>query len=290
MASGHNNGGAGSYVVCATPRSGSTLLCELLKSTQVAGVPEEYFEATFETGRPPHPGDYLAGLPRTGAGIRDDATPPRAPEYSSLEGLASYRQHLRRTFQLGTTENGVFATKLMWRHLPDLQALAAQLPEYRGLELHDLLTQLLRDPRYVWMSRRDKVRQAVSLWRALQTRAWRLEHPHETGAAQNLRYSFEGIDHLVRSLTAEDRAWGDHFQEHSITAIEVIYEDDLERDRTGTVTRLLGDLGISPPEGWLAPAVMHRQADALSEAWVGTYRSDLAARKNERPPVAAEID
>jgi LPS sulfotransferase NodH len=28
-------------IVCATQRSGSTLLCELLKATGVAGVPEE---------------------------------------------------------------------------------------------------------------------------------------------------------------------------------------------------------------------------------------------------------
>ena len=41
------------YLICATQRSGSTLLCELLKQTGVAGRPEEYFEAQFETGVPP---------------------------------------------------------------------------------------------------------------------------------------------------------------------------------------------------------------------------------------------
>lgn len=280
-----------SYVVCATPRCGSTLLCELLKSTGVAGRPEEYFEARFETGLPPHPGDYLAGLPRTGVGIRDDSTPPRAPEYSSLEGLASYRAHLERSFRLGTSENGVFAAKLMWRHLPDLQALAAQLPGFHGLQLHDLLTKLLGDPRYVWVSRRDKSRQAVSLWRALQTRTWRLEHPRGDDAARELLYSFDGIDHLVSSLTVEDRAWGDHFKAHSIEAIKVSYEDDLEPDRTGTVTRLLDELGISPPRDWRAPEVMHRQADALNEAWVAAYHGDLAARRasESRPPPTAEV-
>jgi trehalose 2-sulfotransferase len=51
-----------SYLVCATPRSGSTLLCEGLKATGVAGRPEEYFEAVPTTGRPRAPVDYLAGL------------------------------------------------------------------------------------------------------------------------------------------------------------------------------------------------------------------------------------
>lgn len=279
--------GARSYVVCATPRSGSTLLCELLKSTGVAGRPEEYFEARYETGLPPHPGDYLAGLPRTGAGIRDDATPPRAPAYSSLRDLDDYRQHLARTFRLGTTENGVFAAKLMWRHLPDLQALAAQLPEYAGLELHALLTILLRDPCYVWMTRRDKVRQAVSLWRALQTRNWRLEHPRQEHSATSLRYSFAGIDHLVRSLSAEDASWASYFADCSLHPVTVVYEDDLERDRTGAVEKVLAHIGVAPPAGWRAPEPLHRQADALNGGWVAAYRRD---REAEGSPVASDDD
>jgi LPS sulfotransferase NodH len=279
-----------SYVVCATPRSGSTLLCELLKSTGVAGRPEEYFEATLETGLPPHPGDYLAGLPRTGAGIRDDDTPPRAPSYSSLLGLESYREHLERTARLGTTENGVFSVKLMWRHLPDLQALASQLPEYAGLELHPLLTKLLGDPCYVWVTRGDKVRQAVSMWRALQTRTWRLEHPRETDEAASLRYSFEGVDHLVRSLAAEDRAWGDHFEAHAIPALKILYEDDLERDRSETVERVLTYIGVAARDGWHAAEPMHRQADALNEDWVATYLHDAAQRDRRREPVSSDGD
>src|SRR5215207_8545306 len=51
-----------SYLVCATPRSGSTLLCEALKSTGVAGVPAEYFEALRTTGRPRRPQEYFKGV------------------------------------------------------------------------------------------------------------------------------------------------------------------------------------------------------------------------------------
>ena len=164
----------------------------MLKNTGVAGRPEEYFEAKRDTGVPPHPGDYLDQLPRTGAGIRDDDTPPHAPPHSSLQGLSGYRQHLERTFRLGSTDNGVFATKLMWRHLPELQALAGELPEYAGLQPVELLTVLFGDPRYVLVSRRDKVRQAVSMWRALQTRSWRLEHGPRAKNPAELQYRFGG--------------------------------------------------------------------------------------------------
>ena len=261
--------------MCATQRSGSTLLCELLKDTGVAGRPEEYFEAMRDTGLPPHPGDYLADLPRTGAGIRDDDTPPEAPAYSSLAGLTGYRDHLRRSFDLGTTPNGVFASKLMWRQLPELHALATALPEYAGLEMEPLLSALFGDPVYVWMSRRDKVRQAVSMWRALQTRSWRAGGGAGKDPAQ-LHYRFEGIDHLVRALETEDRGWSGFFDRQGIDPLRVSYEDDLERDRERTVCSVLDRIGVAPPAGWHPAEPMGRQADALSEEWVAAYHRDRA--------------
>jgi LPS sulfotransferase NodH len=268
-----------SLLICATPRSGSTLLCELLKDTRVAGKPEEFFEARSDTGLPPHPGDYLDTLPRTGAGIRDDAAPPSAPAYSSLAGILDYRHHLQRTFRLGTTANGVFSAKLMWRHLAELEQLAGALPEYAGLERTELLERLFDRPRYVWVTRRDKVRQAVSLWRALQTRTWRLEHsssrPRERA---QLHYRYEGIDHLVSSLQAEDEEWQRLFSAYAIPVVRMSYEDDLERDRDRSVQAVLDHIGVARPPGWRAAEMLRRQADALSDAWVTAYHRDSAER------------
>jgi LPS sulfotransferase NodH len=276
-----------SYLVCATPRSGSTLLCELLKETGVAGRPEEYFEARVKTGLPPHPGDYLADLPRTGAGIRDDPTPPRAPAHSSLIGLGGYREHLERTWRLGTTPNGVFGAKIMWRHLPDLHAFAGRLPEYAGFDLHELLDRLFCGPHYVWVTRSDKVRQAVSLWRALQTRSWRLDNASESGAPTQLLYRFEGINHLVRSLTEDDDQWRAFFAERGIDVVRISYEDQLEQDPEGAVRSVLDRLGVQPPARWRAREPMRRQADQLSDEWVATYHRDAAAAaaRQEEPAV-----
>jgi LPS sulfotransferase NodH len=51
-----------SYLVCATPRSGSTLVCHALTETGVAGHPEEYFEALRHSGRPRRPEEYFLGV------------------------------------------------------------------------------------------------------------------------------------------------------------------------------------------------------------------------------------
>jgi LPS sulfotransferase NodH len=244
----------------------------------VAGRPEEYFEATRETGLPPHPGEYLEGLPRTGAGIRDDPSPPPAPPHSSLQGLNSYREHLERTFRLGTTDNGVFGSKLMWSQLSELHSLAGELPEFQGMGRFDLLQKLFDRPRYVRVTRRDKVRQAVSLWRALQTRAWRAEHGDGNRQPAELQYRFEGIDHLVAALHEEDRAWGDFFGAHGVSPLSIVYEDDLDVGRDGTVRQALAYLGVTAPAGWEAVEPIKRQADAKSEEWVAAYHRDATRR------------
>jgi LPS sulfotransferase NodH len=269
------------YLVCSTQRSGSTYLCQLLGSAGTLGHPEEFFEARAETGLPPHPGYFLAGLPRTGAGIRDDLQPTDGPDYSDLRTVASWAEHLERTVRLGTTSNGVFGAKLMWNQLPDLEQHALAVDRFAGLTGLDLLQEVFRGEasvRFIWMRRRDKVRQAVSLWRALQTRTWRLEHPGEDADSQVLRYSFEGIEHLRRRLSTDDGAWGDFFHQHGIDALELIYEEDVEPDPARSVRRVGAVVETEVPASWRPKAETVRQADELNAEWYDAYHRDAAVR------------
>ena len=269
---------ARAYIVCSTQRSGSTYLCQLLASTGVAGVPHEYFEARAETGSPPHPGYFLAGLPRTGAGIRDDPSPTDAPDYSDLSAVDGWQAHLERTFRLGTTDNGVFGAKLMWNQLSDLEQHAAAVPQFAGATGSDLLERVLGRPVYVWVRRRDKVRQAISMWRALQTRTWRLEDPASRHETPQLSYSFAGIDHLRRRLSGDDDAWGRFFLGSLIEPLELFYETDIEPDPTGAVARVLASFAIDLPVGWKPEARMVSQSDGLNDEWRSAYHRDVTAR------------
>jgi len=280
------------YIVCSTQRSGSTYLCSLLAGTGVAGNPQEFFEAMAETGLPPRPAFCLAGLPRTGAGVRDHPPPTEAPEYCDLRTVDGWPAHLERTYGLGTTDNGVFSTKLMWNQLPEMQWYAAALPALAGLEGVDLLEALFGRPSYVWIRRRDKVRQAISLWRALQTGAWRREGPTgeppprwaaaptSEGDASRLQYSFEAIEHLRRRLDADDRAWGRFFTASGIEPLELHYEDDVAPDPGNAVTRVLAHVGVESPEGWEPSTSLLRQSDDLNDVWRAAYDRDSAAVAN----------
>jgi LPS sulfotransferase NodH len=264
------------YLVCSTQRSGSTYLCRLLASTGVAGNPQEFFEAMAETGVPPQPGFFLAGLPRTGVGVRDDQRPTEAPDYSDLRLVDGWRAHLERSFELGSTSNGMFSTKLMWNQLPELQWHAAALPELAGLEGQELLEALFGPAAYVWVRRRDRVRQAISLWRALQTRVWRREGPADSADARPLGYSFEAIEHLRRRLDADDAAWGRFFASAGIKPLELHYEDDVAPDPGGAVRRVLAHLRLELPAAWTPSSSMLRQSDEISDGWRAAYDRDAA--------------
>ena len=87
----------------------------------------------------------------------------------------TYDRYLAWALNEGTTPNGVFGAKLMWGYLGDFAQLLRGIDGLAGLPVPELLERVFPDLRYVRITRRDKVRQAVSLWRAVQTQAWRQE-------------------------------------------------------------------------------------------------------------------
>src|SRR6478735_1199057 len=98
-----------SYLVCATQRSGSTLLCELLSATEVAGVPDEYFEGLRATGLPRQPRQYFE---EPSVAHIADRLPPIDPGVPERPG--QFDSWFRYVLQRGTSPNGVFGAKMMW--------------------------------------------------------------------------------------------------------------------------------------------------------------------------------
>src|SRR5262249_2452363 len=135
---------AASYLICATPRSGSTLLSDLLDRTGVARHPAEHFEALPETGRPRRPVHSLGPLHDEVGGVLG--------ERSSADD-SQHDEPLEAILDRGTTPNGVFGTKVMW---PYLEGLAWRL----GHPAPDLaaLRETFPRLRLVHHSRRDRVR------------------------------------------------------------------------------------------------------------------------------------
>jgi trehalose 2-sulfotransferase len=264
-----------SYLICATPRSGSTLLCQALAATGLAGRPQEYFEARRETGVPRSPRGYFRGFLRLDELPLPNGGAP-APDYSSLRAVGDYREHLAAALSKGTGPNGIFGAKLMWMHVEDFVPLTRTLPELDRAGLGESVAALFPRVDYVWIRRGDRVRQAVSLWRALQTQAWRSDAG--CAEARPAEYHFGAISHLSSRIRAEDEAWESWFREEGLAPLELLYED-IAADLPSAVGAVLAHLGADANDGERAFSPMRRQSDELSEQWVERYRRELAERR-----------
>jgi trehalose 2-sulfotransferase len=272
-----------SYLVCATPRSGSTLLCETLEQTGIAGRPREYFEALKETGVPRRPREYFWGLrsPEVLRLLPHDAQLDRDSERVATWNRDDYARHLDASIEQGTTANGVFGAKMMWGYFDDFLELTRGIPRFGGMGDGSLLNAAFPDLQYVFVSRSDKVRQAVSLWRALQTWVWRKAEGYaddEPLPEQRAVYSFDAIDHLLDQLRRHEDAWRGFFFRIGRRPLTVLYEE-VAGDLDATVERILSELGLErPPVSAPAAQPMRRQSDELSESWVQNYLEDVSRR------------
>ena len=180
----------------------------------------------------------------------DETTERSAPPYSDLRAI-SYAEHLERTLRDGTTPNGVWGAKIMWGHIDDP---------------HVFFTDLLgHEPAYVWVRRYDTPRQAVSLWRAIQTGAWRKAGPN----AKQPGFSFEAIDHLVTMLKDHDTAWAQYFAARGIEPLTLRYRD-IAADPGEAAGAVLRHVGIAEDAQAIEPP-LERQADSTNDAWLARY-------------------
>lgn len=234
-----------SYLICATPRCGGYLLSEALENTGLAGIPGEYFW--------------------------DDKG------WAKKWGASDYSDFLTKVIEKSTTLNGVFGTKLMWGYFDRFIGKVRQTPQFlnRQLSSQDVLTELYPNLNYIWIMRRDKVRQAVSFWKGLQTVVWwkRTGVP-EPELKTEPEYNFEAIDYLLQEILFHEAAWQAYFTRYNITPFTVIYEDFVSSYEK-TALRIVDWLNIPYPENLVfGPRRLQKQADSVSENWVQKYKSE----------------
>jgi LPS sulfotransferase NodH len=231
-----------SYLLCGTPRTGSTLLCSLLASTGVAGRPESYFRQ----------GDEAAWASRFGVAVAGD-------------GSFDYREFVAAAVRAGTSRNGVFAARIMWGTLDVVvERLSRTAPSQRDL---DVLIDAFGPLAVVHLRRLDVVGQAVSWARAEQTGYWQQGDTASTDA----RLDLDQIDRLVRTVEDHNAAWARWFAEQGVRPHVVTSEALVARPRR-TVEGILEFLDLEPPSDWRPVSPHVRQADDINVDWARRYR------------------
>jgi len=112
-----------------------------------------------------------------------------------------WRDYIRT---VGRTPNGIWGGKLMWNQTPLLLQRAAGLPDRSGDGLLSAIRDVIgSDPVLVHVYRPDVVSQAVSFWRAVQTRVWR-GRPDPTRDSR-VEYHAAAIAHVVTLMREQEK-------------------------------------------------------------------------------------
>jgi len=246
-----------SYIICATARTGSTLLCKLLSASGVAGVPESYFHqpsiSSWVTAL------NLSGLETVG------------------EGQVLWAV-LKAVRQKGTGGTGAFGLRLMRQSFDFLLGRLDVL--YPGLANdRERLEAAFGRTLFVHLSRADKVAQAVSLVKAGQTGLWHVAPDgtelERTAPPQEVVYDAEQIEQAFMILAGFDAAWDRWFEKERIEPVRVTYEE-LSANPTGVLVRVLERLGLQREAAVGVTPGVARLADETSHKWAERFRSESA--------------
>jgi LPS sulfotransferase NodH len=241
-----------SYTIWFSQRTGSTLLCHALDSTGVAG----------------HPGEHL----------QDNNQGTTLQDLYARHNARSPAELRSRIWEAASTPNGVLGLK----HGIVEPAFTTTLDAFREIDGHDgtrpgIWANTIPNGRHIFMTRRNKVRLAVSWWKAIQSQEWHRLHgvpPQAIDLAD--RYAPGPIDQLMSESVMREAAIQEFFAQGKIVPFNVVYEDFVSGYEQ-TVFDILSWLGLESAATTVAPPAYERLSDAVSEDWVEQFRHDKQA-------------
>ena len=228
------------YIIASSARSGSTFLARSLAQTGLLGAPSEALNSKTND-------------------VQTFMT--RFKVYSHAEYIAKLLAHR-------TSRNGVFGIKA---HFHQFEAF---LKKYPGL------LEALAPLSYIYIERRDKVAQAVSMARALQTSQWSSQWRGISNPVLN--YDREMIAKAMNEVELQSARWLQWFDLHKIEPIRVIYEELIDDPHT-TVRAIVEQLGVQddePDEVQLPP--VEKQGDDTNQEWIERFTRETRG-ETERP-------
>lgn len=222
--------------MCATARSGSNLLTDGLHGTRLAGRPKQFFLPKFES-------EYATKL--------------------GLEGVG-FAEYVKGVIERSATSNEVFGFKLMAWYLEDFLGRLRGAFSGREGSPHGLLSHVFPRLRYVRIVRKNKLRQAISKARAIQTGLWKVQAGNETRAEP--AFDADLIQQCLAEVLEDDRVWDGFFQGAGVEPMVVGYEE-LCSNYEATVRSTLSFVGVKIPHCTRIDIATIKQSDALSDAW-----------------------
>ena len=247
-----------SYVICTTPRSGSTLLCALIDATGKAGHPDSHF----------HDPSLDRWLQEYGLGG---------------ERFASREDALRAVFacarERGAGDTGIFGLRMQRASFAHFIEQAERLYPGRSCDV-ERIEAAFGPTLFVHLRRDDKLAQAVSRVMAEQTGLW---HRKADGSelerlapARAPRYDRAAIARHMAELTTLDAEWERWFAREGLAPLRVRY-DALADAPQATLAHFMDALGLDPGPARRVQPPTARLAGPENREWIARFIAQTAA-------------
>jgi LPS sulfotransferase NodH len=142
----------------------------------------------------------------------------------------------------------------------------------------DAFARLLDEPRYVYLTRTDIVRQAVSSALARKRSIWHAYLGRDAPPADDgLPVDVPLVTRIIARIRENRRSWEEFFGDRDLAPLRVSYED-MTADPRAVVTGIAHSLGVELDDEQIPRASQTLQlSNATNEAWVEAVRARIGA-------------
>ena len=220
------------YVICATQRTGSHLLCDLLSQTKIAGRPREHY---FK------------------------------------KEVHSEQEYFDQIWNESVVDN-VGGFQIMADKIPTLLKFIS----YKNIYIN----------KYIWLQRKDKIRQAISWLKAKKLKLYfndGLSEAEFKHMEEKISISLEEIQNQILKIALYEVAWHRYFVKHKITPYIIYYEDiELETSWNKEIEKILDFLDIDYTQPISISTKRKRQSTTFNEKLYHYFIQHQESTSNEK--------
>ncbi len=179
--------------------------------------------------------------------------------------LTTIEEYIAVLLKKRVTANGWFSLKIHYH-------------QYYENFLHHAPDKIFPNLKYIYITRRDNIRQSISYLKSIQSGKWTsLDQEYLKPA-----FDYKRIKGYQSQMDSEEKGWETYFKQKEIEPLRIIYEDFV-LSYSDTILKVLNFLGIEIPETLqIAAPKIQKQADDLTENWYQLFLTHEAPEKTLR--------
>jgi tetratricopeptide (TPR) repeat protein/LPS sulfotransferase NodH/GT2 family glycosyltransferase len=176
-------------------------------------------------------------------------------------------EYLQTLINKRTSKNGVFGLK-------------SHFYQFKKNLNTSLIRKYFRNARYIYITRKNHIAQAVSFAKALQTRKWAFE---EKSVAKPV-YRFNEVQECLKQIAQEETMWESYFRENHISPLRINYEEFVEHYEK-TIKDVLSHIGVKNDltNVILSPETK-KMSDEINAEWCKRFKKDSTDMQKKDSP------